>query len=165
MAQPLFDYESHLEACAQQDERAFQALYQQEAAQMLGLAITLLGRRDQAEDCVHDAFVQIWRNAQRFQRALGSGRAWIYSILRYRALNQLRSRGRTVELDDDFIERAADDSPQGIERNRRHPILLAFYRGLNKQLPGSGQAVQWPISCACWPPMAPTFASTAKRVK
>ena len=87
-------------------------------------------------------------------------------------------------MDDDFIERAADDSPQaadvleqqgeyralrrclqGIERNRRHPILLAFYRGLNKRLPGSGQAVQWPISCACWPPMAPTFASTAKRVK
>jgi RNA polymerase sigma-70 factor (ECF subfamily) len=57
MAQPLFDYESHLEACARQDDRAFQALYQQEAAQMLGLAITLLGRRDQAEDCVHDAFV------------------------------------------------------------------------------------------------------------
>lgn len=111
MAQPLFDYESHLEACARQDERAFQALYQQEAAQMLGLAITLLGRRDQAEDCVHDAFVQVWRNAQRFQRTLGSGRAWIYSILRYRALNQLRSRGRTVEMDDDFIERAADDTP------------------------------------------------------
>ena len=115
MAQPLFDYESHLEACARQDERAFQALYQQEAAQMLGLAITLLGRRDQAEDCVHDAFVQVWRNAQRFQRTLGSGRAWIYSILRYRALNQLRSRGRTVEMDDDFIERAADDSPQAAE--------------------------------------------------
>ena len=82
---------------------------------MLGLAITLLGRRDQADDCVHDAFVQVWRNAQRFQRTLGSGRAWIYSILRYRALNQLRSRGRTVDMDDDFIERAADDSPQVAE--------------------------------------------------
>ncbi len=149
MAETMFDYESTLEACARQDERAFQTLYTQEAGQMLGLAITLLGRRDQAEDCVHDAFVLIWRNAARFQRTLGSGRAWIHSILRYRALNQLRSRKRTVELDDDFIERAADDSPQaaelleqqsehrqlrrclqGIERNRRHPILLAFYRGL-----------------------------------
>jgi RNA polymerase sigma-70 factor (ECF subfamily) len=55
-------------------------------------------------------------------------------------------------MDDDFIERAADDSPQaaemleqqgeqqqlrrclqGIERNRRHPILLAFYRGLTHE--------------------------------
>ncbi|MDH1262808.1 sigma-70 family RNA polymerase sigma factor [Pseudomonas sp. GD03944] len=149
MPDPTFDYESTLEACARQDERAFQALYKQEAPQMLGLAITLLGQRDQAEDCLHDAFVQIWRNAGRFQRSLGSGRAWIYSILRYRALNQLRSRGRLVEMDDDFIERAADDSAQaadlferqaesrqlrdclrGLERKRRHPILLAFYRGL-----------------------------------
>ncbi|MHA6493345.1 sigma-70 family RNA polymerase sigma factor [Pseudomonas borbori] len=152
MPEPMFDYESHLEACARRDERAFQALYQQEAAQMLGLAITLLGRRDQAEDCVHDAFVLIWRNAERFQRAIGSGRAWLYSILRYRALNQLRSRKRTVELDDDFIERLADEGPQaadlvaqqaeqrqlrnclqGLERNRRHPILLAFYRGLTHE--------------------------------
>jgi RNA polymerase sigma-70 factor (ECF subfamily) len=31
MAQPPFDYESRLEDCARQDERAFQALYQQEA--------------------------------------------------------------------------------------------------------------------------------------
>ncbi|MCZ4328217.1 sigma factor-like helix-turn-helix DNA-binding protein, partial [Brachybacterium paraconglomeratum] len=55
-------------------------------------------------------------------------------------------------MDDDFIERAADDSPQAaelleqqgeqqqlrrclqsIERNRRHPILLAFYRGLTHE--------------------------------
>lgn len=149
MPDPMFDYEATLEACARQDERAFEALYQQEAAQMLGLAMTLLGRRDQAEDSLHDAFVQIWRNAGRFQRAIGSGRAWMYSILRYRALNQLRSRGRLIDMDDDFIARAADDSPQaaelfeqeaqgrqlrrclqGLERARRHPILLAFYRGL-----------------------------------
>ncbi|MES2819032.1 MAG: sigma-70 family RNA polymerase sigma factor [Pseudomonadota bacterium] len=149
MPDPLFDYETALEACARRDAAAFQALYHQEASQMLGLAITLLGRRDQAEDCLHDAFVQIWRNAERFQRTLGSGRAWVHSILRYRALNQLRSRGRLVELDDDFIERMVDDSPQaaqlldqqaektqlrrclqGLERTRRHPILLAFYRGL-----------------------------------
>ncbi|MGE8498279.1 MAG: sigma-70 family RNA polymerase sigma factor [Pseudomonas sp.] len=149
MPEPMFDYEGTLEACARHDERAFQALYKQESPQMLGLAITMLGHRDQAEDCLHDAFVQVWRNAGRFQRNLGSGRAWIYSILRYRVLNLLRSRGRLVDLDDDFIERAADESAQaaelveqqaerrqlrnclrGLERPRRHPILLAFYRGL-----------------------------------
>ena len=82
MSDPIFDYDLALEACARHDERAFQALYRQESAQMLGLAISLLGQRDAAEDCLHDAFVQIWRNAGRFQRSLGSGRAWIYSILR-----------------------------------------------------------------------------------
>lgn len=152
MSDPIFDYDLALEACARHDERAFQALYRQESAQMLGLAISLLGQRDAAEDCLHDAFVQIWRNAGRFQRSLGSGRAWIYSILRYRALNQLRQRGRTVALAGDIAEHLIDDSPsaaqqheqqsdrrqlrgclQKLERPRRHPVLLAFYRGLTHE--------------------------------
>tara|TARA_R110000782_G_scaffold76529_1_gene152269 strand:+ start:410 stop:667 length:258 start_codon:yes stop_codon:yes gene_type:complete len=85
MEHNTFDYEGALEA--------FERLYQQESGQLLGLAITLLGRRDQAEDCVHDALMKVWSNAHRFDRTLGQGRAWIYSILRYRALNQLRNRG------------------------------------------------------------------------
>ena len=152
MRDPMFDYESSLEACARGDQRAFQALYHQEAGQMLGLATSLLGQRASAEDCLHDAFVQVWRNAGRFQRSLGGGRAWIYSILRYRALNQLRQRGRTQELDEDIAEHLIDDSPsaaqlheqqddkrhmrsclQKLERPRRHPILLAFYRGLTHE--------------------------------
>jgi len=152
MSDPIFDYESTLEACARDDERAFHALYRQEAPQMLGLAISLLGQRDPAEDCLHDAFVQIWRNAGRFQRSLGSGRAWIYSILRYRALNQLRQRGRTVELSDEIADHLVEESLsaaqqheqqadkrhlrgclQKLERPRRHPILLAFYRGLTHE--------------------------------
>ena len=152
MPDPMFDYESTLHACASGDERAFQALYRQESAQMLGLAISLLGQRASAEDCLHDAFVQIWRNAGRFQPSLGGGRAWIYSILRYRALNQLRQRGRTQTLDEDLAEHLIDDSLsaaqlheqqadkrhmrsclQKLERPRRHPILLAFYRGLTHE--------------------------------
>ena len=43
MSDPIFDYDLALEACARHDERAFQALYRQESAQMLGLAISLLG--------------------------------------------------------------------------------------------------------------------------
>ncbi|WP_339842547.1 sigma-70 family RNA polymerase sigma factor [uncultured Halopseudomonas sp.] len=147
-----FDYEGTLEACAGGDHAAFKRLYKQEAGQLLGLAITILGRRDQAEDCVHDALVKVWSNAHRFDRSLGQGRAWIYSIMRYRALNQLRGRGRLVQTDDSFIEQMADDSPQAeehasnqsegqqlrrclgqLERPRRHPILLAFYRGLTHE--------------------------------
>ena len=152
MADRDFDYESILEACARGDEHAFQMLYRQEAGQLLGLATSMLGRRDLAEDCLHDAFVRVWQHAARYQRELGSGRAWVHSILRYRVLNALRSSGRHAEVDDDFIERVLDDSPQAeaqaleqseqrllraclqrLEKPRRHPILLAFYRGLTHE--------------------------------
>ena len=116
------------------------------------LAISMLGRRDMAEDCLHDAFVRIWQHATRFRRELGSGRAWVHSILRYRVLNALRSGGRHAQVDDEFFERVLDDSPQveakaleqaeqrllrnclqRLEKPRRHPILLAFYRGLSHE--------------------------------
>ena len=42
MAGSEFDYEGTLEACAAGDRAAFKRLYQQEAGQLLGLAITLL---------------------------------------------------------------------------------------------------------------------------
>ena len=79
MAGSEFDYESTLEACAAGDRAAFRRLYQQEAGQLLGLAITLLGRRDQAEDCLHDALLKVWVNADRFDRSLGSGKVQMCS--------------------------------------------------------------------------------------
>src|SRR5690606_35961205 len=39
---------------------------------------------------VHETFVLIWRNAAGYSPAIGTARAWIYSILRYRALARLR---------------------------------------------------------------------------
>lgn len=144
-----FDYEQAIEACARQDEQAFQRLYRQESPRMLGLLTSMLGQRDQAEDCLHDAFVQIWQNAGRYQRQLGSGRAWLYSIVRYRALNELRRRGRWAGGDDGAVDQLIDGLPgvaeqleQGadtrrlvsclrrVDNDRRRPILLAFYRGL-----------------------------------
>lgn len=147
-----FDYERALTACGRGDERAFASLYRHESGRMLGLAMTMLGHREQAEDALHDSFVLVWRNANRFDPQLGSGRAWIYSLLRYRVLNQLRGQGRTVELNDHLIESLADERTETLEhlcaigeerrlrrclltleRLKRHPILLAFYRGLTHE--------------------------------
>ena len=111
-----------------------------------------LGSTHDADDVLHDAFVRIWQHAARYRRELGSGRAWVHSILRYRVLNALRSGTRHIEMDDGFIERVLDDAPQAeaqalerserrllrhclqrLERPRRQPILLAFYRGLTHE--------------------------------
>ncbi len=61
---------------------------------MLGVAIRIVRRRELAEEAVHDAFVQIWRHAGRFDPALGSGRGWVFAIVRNRAINMLRDTSR-----------------------------------------------------------------------
>lgn len=88
MTVSVFDYEGELSACAAGDRAAFDALYAQEAPAMLALARAMV--EEQAEDLVHETFVLIWRNAAGYSPAIGTARAWIYSILRYRALARLR---------------------------------------------------------------------------
>ncbi|CAM5222230.1 RNA polymerase sigma-70 factor OS=Castellaniella defragrans OX=75697 GN=HNR28_001642 PE=4 SV=1 [Castellaniella defragrans] len=88
MTVSVFDYEAELTACAAGDRYAFLALYTHEAPAMFTLAQQMLG--EAAETVVHEAFVLIWRNAAGYSASLGTARAWMYSILRYRALHYLR---------------------------------------------------------------------------
>lgn len=149
MAGAGVDHEGLLRACAQRDQQAFKTLYDAEAGRMLALAARMLRRRGEAEELVQDAFIQIWNNADRFDSTLGTGRAWIYSILRYRVLNRLRAKGE-MPLDDALMEAQIDQSPEPdeaadgrrqahrldlclehLDDPRRGPILLAFYQGLS----------------------------------
>jgi RNA polymerase sigma-70 factor (ECF subfamily) len=90
MTVSVFDYEAELGACAAGDSAAFLALYTQEAPTMFTLARQMLDD-DAAEAVLHEAFVLIWRNAAGYSPTLGTARAWMYSILRYRALHHLRA--------------------------------------------------------------------------
>uniref|UniRef100_A0A1I8ASD5 Sigma70_r2 domain-containing protein n=1 Tax=Steinernema glaseri TaxID=37863 RepID=A0A1I8ASD5_9BILA len=77
---------------AAQDSQALDVLYDQEAPLMLALGQAVLGRRIDAEEVLRDSFVLLWKNAAGYDPDLGEGRAWIYSILRFRLLARLRQR-------------------------------------------------------------------------
>jgi RNA polymerase sigma factor (sigma-70 family) len=143
------DAEEALRRCAAGDRTALRALYEREAPQMLGVAIRILRRRALAEEAVQDAFVQIWRKASTFDSNLGSGRTWVYSILRNRALNILRDEGRTDPTDDfePFALESEEVDPEAavarlsdagalkrclerLDPRRRASIVLAYMHGL-----------------------------------
>lgn len=83
---------------------ALQRLYQQEARHLLGVALRIVRQRQQAEDILHDAFVNIWSKASSFDARLGSGRGWIYSVTRNLAFNAVRNGAREVSVDEDTME-------------------------------------------------------------
>jgi RNA polymerase sigma-70 factor (ECF subfamily) len=142
-----FDYESTLEACAHGDRAALEALHRREARWLLGVAQRIVRDRDLASDVVQDAFLQIWQKAGTYQRALGSARGWIYTVVRHRALDEARRAGRETASGDD-IEAIADaravdpghENPaidaqaidhclQQLEEKRRECIVCAFIEG------------------------------------
>lgn len=116
---------------------------------MLGVAMRLLKRQSLAEDAVHDAFANIWNKAATFDPAAGSARGWIYTILRNRALNMLRTEGRLDHQDafDGLLGASTEDDPEtvvsslseasalrrcleGLAPHKRSVLVLAYVHGL-----------------------------------
>lgn len=93
-----------LAGCRAGDRGAFEELYRLHAGRMKSVAAQLLGRRDEAEDAVQDAFVRIFRSVKSFE---GRSRfsTWIYRIVVNACHDRLRRRRDTAPLD------GGDDAP------------------------------------------------------
>lgn len=106
-----FDCESALEACARGERLALRALYERDARWLLGVALRIVRNRDTAHEVLQEAFLQVWQRASTYQRALGSGRGWVYTVVRHRALDEARRTRRDVLQGADELEEAAAQAP------------------------------------------------------
>jgi RNA polymerase sigma-70 factor (ECF subfamily) len=138
-------------AIAAGDAGALDLLYRRYRPLAFAAAYALLQDPHAAEDAVHDAFLKVWRAAASFQPARGSLRAWLLTIVRNAAIDQLRTR-RVVTRSDLTLDR--EDAQAGsdpdvastveatTDANRlhaalrtlppaqRHAVELAFFAGL-----------------------------------
>ena len=80
-------------AIASGDTRALAALYDRHAPLMLGLARRIVGGTSEAEDIVHDVFVEAWRRASDYDESRGSVKAWLLLRTRSRAIDFRKSAG------------------------------------------------------------------------
>jgi RNA polymerase sigma-70 factor (ECF subfamily) len=99
-----FDHEAALAGCARGDRSALRRLYDVEARQMLGVALRIVRQRHLAEDVVQDAFIKVWEKAGTFDPRRGSARGWLYSVVRNRALNEVRDNDPQITLDEAALE-------------------------------------------------------------
>lgn len=145
---PAFDHDAALLACARGERQALQAIYEAEVRWLLGVALRIVRNRAAAEDVVHDAFLRIWQRAASFDPQLGSGRGWVYTVVRHCAFDRARRDSREVALDDDalapLLDAAADMSAgtgdaldsaslqrcmAALDEPRRQSIVYAFVEG------------------------------------
>jgi RNA polymerase sigma-70 factor, ECF subfamily len=141
-----------LHRIAARDAAAFAALYQQTSAKLYGVVARILNRGDAASDVLQEVYVRIWERASEFDPAKGSALAWMATIARNRALDEVR-RVRPGSLEDqpEGFEPAADEvDPLGprerseelakligclqrLDEEKRDVVLLAYYRGLSRE--------------------------------
>jgi RNA polymerase sigma-70 factor (ECF subfamily) len=135
-------------AIAGGDRSALGRLYDRYAGPLCGLAEKLLGGKREAQDLVHDVFLEVWRQAEDWDPERGSVRAWVFLRLRSRALDRLKSPGhsRAVALEDSHIDRAGDreEDPAlapdrttvrkalaGLPADQRAVLELGYFEGLS----------------------------------
>lgn len=134
---------------AQGDQAAFASLYDVLAPTVFGVVRRVLRDPAQAEEVTQEVFVEIWRQAARFDAERGSVRTWAVTIAHRRAVDRVRSeqshRDRhaavgaashdvTATPEDDAIE--SDDRTRAraaiaqLPAAQREALELAFYDGL-----------------------------------
>ncbi|MBV9079191.1 MAG: sigma-70 family RNA polymerase sigma factor, partial [Methylobacteriaceae bacterium] len=118
MADISADLATLLAAVARGDETAFQALYRQTSAKLLGVVLRIVRDRARAEDVVQEAYMQVWRGAASYSPEISRPMTWLISIARYRAIDAVRAR-REVALqadEDEFDPLAAVADPSDAAR-------------------------------------------------
>jgi RNA polymerase sigma-70 factor, ECF subfamily len=129
------------------DSAAFDALFRECAGDVHGYLISLLGDRSAAEDLTALAFERLYRARSRLDPRRGSPRAWLFSIARNAALDELRQRRRrsSYDLGEDLADdRTAGDALEDAERRatvldalaslslrERELVLLKFHGQLS----------------------------------
>ena len=113
------------------DRNALAALYDRHAGVLLALATRLLGDRPQAEELLHDVFLEAWHHARDFDPARGSVRAWLVTRTRSRAFDRRAARSRHGRL----AEAAAREQSALTQADAGVPLDAARVRQEVSRLP------------------------------
>jgi len=116
--------EALVAAIAKGNQRAMRTLYNRHRVRVFRFALRLVSDAGYAEDIVSEAFIEVWRQADRFE-GRSSVSTWIMSIARFKALSVLRRR-QEIEFDEKLAEAVTDQSftPENavLEMDRRAQI-------------------------------------------
>jgi RNA polymerase sigma-70 factor (ECF subfamily) len=129
------------------DRQALARLYDRYAPLLLGVGQRILANRREAEDLVHDVFLEAWRQAADYDPRRGSVRTWLLMRLRSRALDRRKSAAarlvsNEVPIEEDREAVAEDPSlapdRAGVRRalmqlpkEQRTVLELAYFEGLS----------------------------------
>jgi len=136
------------------DQRSFEELYRQTASHLYGVALRIVRDRSIAEEILQEAYVNVWHHAGTYNASRSQPLTWLMSIVRNRALDDIRRREvptASLTRDDDdgdadfpadgptaveMLVAAADarqvrDCVDTLDAATRQAVALAFFHGLS----------------------------------
>ena len=135
---------------ASYDEQALAELYDRFGRVAYGLALRILRDEALAQDAVQEAFLGVWRSADRYLPERAKASTWILTLVHRRAVDLVRreDRRRGEPLDDapepvalstvegeatlGFQRRVVQEALKGLPADQREALELAYYGGLTQ---------------------------------
>src|SRR5690242_14281887 len=141
--------EALLALCSRADDSALGELYDRFGRVAFGLAVRIVRDRSLAEDAVQEAFLAVWRSADRFSPARAKPSTWILTLVHRRAVDLVRKEERRrADPIDDFAHpageatdeeaalrskrRAVQEALRRLPDDQREALELAYYGGLSQ---------------------------------
>jgi len=116
------------------DRLAMQVLYARHHVRVFRFVVRLVRDESTAEDLISEVFLDIWRQAGRFE-GRSSVSTWVLAIARFKALSALRRRPNE-ELDEErhaAIEDGSADPQVVLEKKDKSALIRKCLEGLSAQ--------------------------------
>lgn len=137
-----------IQQAATGDQTAFAAFYDEVAPVVYGTVLRVLRDPSMSEEVTQEVFVELWRQAPRFDSTKGSPRSWAATVAHRRAIDRVRSEAAARARDEADARQAvrdydvvADQVSADADRSRvndalaqlsptqREAVSLAYYGG------------------------------------
>lgn len=136
-------------AVAGGESEALGVLYDRHCSTLLAIGVRILADNREAEDLLHDVFLELWQRAADYDPARGSVRAWLCIRMRCRALDRRKSAGFSrvslmTEHMQDTLEARPDNSDGSsvdharlidalnqLSAEQRRVLELGYFEGLS----------------------------------
>lgn len=132
------------------DRDAFEELFVSQSPILMAVIMRIVVSRSLAEEVLQECFAEAWARSGSFDPSRGTGRAWLVTMCRRRAIDCVRSvqasRDRDVadglrsaaevgeEVEQTVIDHAESDRTVSalklLPTDQAQPIVMAFYQGM-----------------------------------
>ena len=97
------------------DRAAFADLYDRTGSRVYGMVLRVLRDPGYSEDVTQDVYLQIWRDAGRFDAAQGSAMSWLLTIAHRRAVDRVRSESSASARENRYGLRTLAEVVAGVD--------------------------------------------------
>jgi RNA polymerase sigma-70 factor (ECF subfamily) len=128
------------------DEVAFETLVRRHERRVFGLALRMLGSREEAEDVAQEVFLNLHRSGHRFRRQARFS-TFVYRVTVNAALNRRRSLGRRrARMEGLTLRQASGDDLPTVPRDPENSLLEGELRArLEREILELSEALRAPL--------------------